>query len=91
MIQNPNIKFSYRYTITLKDTSLNSHFFLVENQFQNSGQYVRPKQVSLWQSRKMDHNLSYRGLIWLIQKAKIKFSDISKSSMKDTSPNSHFF
>ena len=26
MIQNPNIKFSYRVTISLKDTSLNSPF-----------------------------------------------------------------
>ena len=35
MIQNPNIKFSDRVTIFLKDTSPNSHFFLTENQSQN--------------------------------------------------------
>ena len=39
----------------------------------------------------MDHNLSYRGPIWVIQKPHIKFSDRATISSKDTSPNSHFF
>ena len=39
----------------------------------------------------MDHNLSYRVLIWVIQNPNIKFPDRATISLKDTSPNSHFF
>ena len=39
----------------------------------------------------MDHNLSYRGPILVIQKPNIKFSDKATSSLKDASPNSYFF
>ena len=39
----------------------------------------------------MDHNLSYRGPIWVIQKSNIKVSDKATSSLKDASPNSHLF
>ena len=39
----------------------------------------------------MDHKLSYRGPIWVIQKLNIKLSDRDTISLKDTSPNSHFF
>ena len=51
----------------------------------------RVKQGSLWQSFKMDHKLSYNGLIWVIQKPNIKFSDAATISMEDTSPVSLFF
>ena len=44
----------------------------------------------MWQSRKMDHNLSYRGPIWEIQNTNIKFSDATTISIKDTSPISLF-
>ena len=89
MIQNPNIKFLDRDTISLKDTSPNSHFFLTENQPQKFE--VQPKQDSLWKSQKIDHNLGYRCPIWVIQKPNIKFLDRAKISLKDTSPNSSFF
>ena len=36
----------------------------------------------------MDHNLRYRGLIWMIQKSNIKFTIEATTSMKNTSPNS---
>ena len=49
------------------------------------------KQGSLWQSRKMDHNSSYRGPIWVIQNPNVKFTDAATISMKDTSPISPFF
>ena len=39
----------------------------------------------------MDHNLSYKGSIWVIQNPNIKLSDRAIISLKDTSPNSHFF
>ena len=39
----------------------------------------------------MDHKLSYRGQIWVIQKPNIKFSDAATISMKGTSPISIFF
>ena len=39
----------------------------------------------------MDHKLSYRGPILVIQKPNIKLSDRATSSLKDASPNSHFF
>ena len=39
----------------------------------------------------MDHNLSYRGPILVIQKPNIKFQDRAAISLKDISPNSHFF
>ena len=39
----------------------------------------------------MDHKLSYRGIIWVIQKPNIKFSDRFIMSLNDTSPNSLFF
>ena len=39
----------------------------------------------------LDNNLSYKGLICTIQKPNIKFSNRAISSLKDTSPNSHFF
>ena len=91
MIQKPNIKFSNRATISLRDTNVNSHFFPTENQSQKFRPKVQPKQGNLWQSRKTDHNLGYRGPIWVIQKPNIKFSDRDTISLKDTSPNSHFF
>ena len=49
------------------------------------------KQGSLWQSRKMDHNSSYRGQIWVIQKPNINFTDANTISTKETSPISPFF
>ena len=49
------------------------------------------KQGSLWQSRKMDHNLSYRGPIWVIQKPKINFTDANTIYKKETSQGSPFF
>ena len=91
MIQKPNINFLDRDTISLKDTSQNSHFFPIENQSQKSRQQVRPKQDSLWQSRKTDHNFGYRGPIWMIQEPNINLSNIFTISLNDTSPNSHFF
>ena len=39
----------------------------------------------------MDHNLSYRGPILVIQKPNIKFSDMDTISLKDDSQNSYFF
>ena len=39
----------------------------------------------------MDHNLSCRDPNWVIQKLKIKFTDVATTSMKNTSPNSHRF
>ena len=39
----------------------------------------------------MDHNLSYRDLILVIQNLNIKFSHRATSSLNDASPNSHFF
>ena len=45
----------------------------------------------MWQFKKMDHNLSYRGLIWVIQRPNIKFLDAATISMKGTSPISLFF
>ena len=91
MIQKPDIEFSDRSTSSLKEYSPNSYFFPDKNLSQKPEQYVRPKQRSLWQSRKMDHNLSYRGSIWVIQKPKIKFSDRDTIYLKDASPNSPFF
>ena len=35
MIQNPNLNFSYRDIVSLKDASPNSHFFPTENQSKN--------------------------------------------------------
>ena len=52
---------------------------------------MRTKQGSLWQSLKMDHNLSYRGPIWVIQKPNINFTDAATIFMKYTSPISPFF
>ena len=43
------------------------------------------------QYRKIDHNSSYRGPIWVIQKPKIKFTGATRISMKETSPISPFF
>ena len=39
----------------------------------------------------MDHNLSYRGPILVIQKPNINLSNIVTISLKNASPNSHFF
>ena len=39
----------------------------------------------------MDHNLSYSGLIWVIQNPNIKFIDAATISMKNPSPNSLCF
>ena len=45
----------------------------------------------MWQSRKMDHNLSYRGPILVIPKPNIKFLDATTIYMRGTSPISLFF
>ena len=39
----------------------------------------------------MDHNLSYKGPILVIQKPNINFTDVDTISMKETSPISLFF
>ena len=52
---------------------------------------MESKQGSLWQSRKMDHNLSYRDPILVIKKSNIKFTNASTMSMNNTSPISPFF
>ena len=49
------------------------------------------KQPKLQQSWAMDHNVSCRGPIWVIQKPNIKFTDAATTSMKDLSPNSLCF
>ena len=49
------------------------------------------KQFKLRKSREMDHDLGYRGQIWVIQKPNIKFIDASTTSMKDMSPKSLIF
>ena len=89
VIQNPNIKLLNTATIFIKETSPISSFFLIENQSQNLD--VGSKHGSLWQSWKMDHNLSYRGQIWAIQKPNFKFTIVDKISKNNTSPNSFFF
>ena len=76
MIQKPNIKFSDRAISSLKNPSPNSLFFPAENQSQKPG---------------TDHNLSYRGPIWVIQNPIIKFSDRATISLKDINPISSFF
>ena len=90
MIQKPNIKYSDRDKIPLKNNSPNSHFFPTENQSKKSEQQVRPKQGSMCQSRKIDCNLGYRDPIWMIQKPNIKFTDAATIYMRGLSPNSPF-
>ena len=74
VIQKPNIKFSKSTTISMKETSPISPFFSDQRSIPKSGKYVGSKQGSLWQSRKMDYNLSYRGPIWVIPKPNLKFT-----------------
>ena len=45
MIQNPKIKLSDRATISLKDTSPNSHFFPIENQSQSIESRCSPNRA----------------------------------------------
>ena len=92
MIQNPKINFSDRDTISLKDNSSNSHFFSQPKiSPKNLDSRFRPKQGSLWQSQKTNHNLGYRGPIWVIQNPNINFTTLSTIVMQDTSPNYLFF
>ena len=44
--------------------------------------------IMLWQSQKIDHNLGYGDLNWLIQNPNIKFTNAATTFMKGTSPNS---
>ena len=90
MIQKPNMKFTDAATLSMKNTSPNSYFFPIENQSQ-IWTMVQLKQGSLWQSWKTNHNLSYRGPIWVIQKPNIKFTILATISMKDASLNDPFF
>ena len=92
MIQKPNINFSDRATLSLKDTSPNSNFFSqLKISPKNLESRFRPKQGSPWQSRKTDHNFGYRCLIWVIQNPNINFLNRATIYLKDTSPNSPFF
>ena len=49
------------------------------------------KQPKLRQAQEMDHNWGCRGLIRVIEKPNIKFTNATTTSMKDTSPKSLIF
>ena len=61
MIQKPKIKFSDRATISLKDTSPNSHFF--------SQPKISPKNLDNWfgQNRASCGNLGKHTINWVIE------------------------
>ena len=91
VIQKPKINFNDSYLIYMKNTSPNSLFFRNRKFVPKSRQCIGSKQGSMWQSQQMDHNLSYRGPIWVIQKHNIKFTIAAKIYINDTSENSIFF
>ena len=83
MIQNHNIKFKNASTTSMKNTSPNSLNLPIPN-----SKHKQLNSLSCDSPRnEMDHNLSCRDPIWVIQKPNIKFTIAATNFMKNTSPN----
>ena len=91
VIQKPNIKFINAATNSMNNMSQNSLYFPTENQFKNFGHKQLNSLSYGSPENEINHNLSYRGLIWVIQKSNIKLIIVATTSIKNMSPNSLCF
>ena len=88
MIQNPNIKFTDAATTYMKEDESKFPPFPNKKPVPNYGQCVGSKQGYSSLENEMDHKLSCRSPIWVIQRHNIKFTDTSTIYVKNSSPNS---